>query len=101
VLKCDYRPHDYLNNAQAATLQKRRHPPSPATIVTPRRTVSDNGLPEELPGPEAEPRLLVSEPSLCVVNFGYIIFSLSSDEVLLLPLQSPATHHWFFDIRNR
>ena len=97
MLKCDYRRHDSLASAHTShgTLQKRRHAPSNSveSIVTARRTVPENELPEL---PEDEPRLSVSELNLYVVNFVHIILSLSRDEMfqnLLLTLRSPQTQH--------
>ena len=106
MLKCDYRRHDSLASAHTShgTLQKRRHAPSNSveSIVTARRTVPENELPEI---PEDEPRLsVVSELSLYVVNFVHIILSLSRDEMfqnLWLTLRSPPTQHLeVFDKRD-
>ena len=70
MLKCCYRDRHHDGHASASaqslTIQKRRHVTSPTTIVPRSRSVSENGIPEEIPEeiPEvpAEPRLSVSDP---------------------------------------
>jgi len=70
MLKCDCRRHDSLASAQtSAVLQKRRHAASRSveSMVTARRTVPENELPEEFP--EDEPRLSVPQSRRNVPEF--------------------------------